>query len=117
MLFCLICCVVIIVLSIVLFAWGRKTGHNGRIIAGFVLAIILAGALAVAQFSPTKYETMRIVHINQTTNVMTLIDKDGKAYYVDTDDIAHVGEFAVDSQAYVVRGGLMGDIKFVTPKQ
>ena len=117
MFFLMICCAVIAILSIVLFVWGHKAKREGLTIAGFVFAIILIVGLALAVFSPTKYETMRIVHVNQTTNVMTLIDNDGKAYYVDTDDTAHVGDFTVDSQAYVVKGGLLGDIKFVAPKQ
>ena len=116
MLFFLICCLVILVLAIILFAWGRKNSRNGHMIAGFVLVVILACALALAQFSPTKYETMKIVHINPSTNVLTLIDDDGKAYYVDTDDTAHMGEFTVNSEICVVRGGLMGDIKFVAPQ-
>ncbi len=117
MFFLMICCAVIAILSIVLFSWGHKANRGGLTIAGFVLAIILVLGLAMAVFSPTKYETMRIVHINQTTNVITLIDNDGKAYYVDTDDTAHVGDFVVDSHAYVVKGGLLGDIKFVAPQQ
>ena len=117
MLLILICCLVVIASAITLFAWGRKSNHNGRTVAGFVLAIVLVLGLTLAMFTPTKYEVMRVVHVNSTTNVITLIDSDGKAYYVDTDEIANVGEFLVDSQAYVVKGGLLGDVKFVTPKQ
>lgn len=117
MLFFFICCLAVAILSLVLFIWGCKTNNATRKGFGFALALILAIGLMFAQFTPTNYETMKVVHVNQATNTLTLIDSDGKAFYVDCDKIANVGEFAVDQKVIVVQGGLMGDIKFVTPGQ
>lgn len=110
------CGVAVIVVALAALCYSLKKtapeGKGGKVIACFVLAIVLAAiciAPSLVQYNGTSKHTVAYI----SKDSMTLIDEsNGKATVVDLEDVHHDGDIAKGDEVVII-SNVLGVIQYV----
>ena len=106
--------VIVVVLAILCYHLKKTApeGKGGKVIACFVLAIVLAViciAPSLVQYNSTSRRTVAYI----SKDSMTLIDEsNGKATVVDLEDVHHDGDIAKGDEVVII-SNILGVIQYV----